>query len=230
MTRRSRCATALVAALSAGACGRSDTPREEPASPVSATAVYRGHARRAHEVRAFVPCDSTSVLWVVDSSQALWAPYDELASDPADTTGRFAVVEGRVTAPPADGFGAGYAGALIVERVLYVAREGYGCAAPWARFAFRAFGNEPFWSLTLAGDSIALVRPGEVERTWHVSRDSTATGLRMVGGNPATDGIALLLRPEPCRDSMAGSYFAFTATVLLAGDSLAGCALKGEGR
>lgn len=210
------------------ACGRGGPPPDAAAG--SGAIVLRGYARYADETREFVPCDSTVAYWVVDSSQALWAPYRELAPDPADTSGLFAVIEGRVGAPPTEGFGAGYAGTIVVERPLYVAREGYGCAAPWGRFAFRAFGNEPFWSATIAGDSLTLVRPDEPERTWHGTRDATATGLVMAAGDPAAGGVALALRAAPCRDTMAGSYFAYSATLRIAGDSLAGCALVGEGR
>jgi putative lipoprotein len=201
------------------------TPGAETAG--SGTIVFRGYARYTDEVREFVPCDSARPYWVVDSSQALWTPYRELASDPADTNGLFAVIEGHVGAAPAEGFGAGDAGTLVVTRPLYVAREGYGCAAPWDRFAYRAFGNEPFWSLTVAGDSLMLVRPGEPEQVWHGTRDTASAALAMTAGDPATDGITLLLRPGPCRDTMAGSYLGYVATVRLGGDSLTGCALRG---
>jgi uncharacterized membrane protein len=222
---------ALAAVCAFGACDRSDRP--SGGSPETATTprVLRGYARWGDEVREFTPCDSMEAVWVVDSSQALWIPYRELARDPADTMGLFAVVEGPVVpTPPVAGLGAGHARTLVVHRVLYVAREGYGCAAPWDRFAYRAFGSEPFWSLTVAGDSVTLIRPGEAERTWHGTRDSTAAGLTMSAGNPATDGVAVSLRATPCRDTMAGSYFGYTAAVRLRGDSLAGCALVGGGR
>lgn len=222
---------ALAAACACGACDRSGTPSGGSAGTSTTPIVLRGFARWGEDVREFTPCDSMEAVWLVDSSQTLWTAYRELASDAADTMGLFAVVEGRSgPTAPVPGPGAGHARTLVVTRVRYVAREGYGCAAPWDRFAFRAFGNEPFWSLTVAGDSATLIRPGEAERTWHGTRDSTGAGLTMTAGHPETDGIAVSLRATPCRDTMAGSYFGYTVTARLGGDSLEGCALVGAGR
>ena len=212
-------------------CKPSGPPPQDSVGASGAVPVLRGYAQYGHEVRVFTPCDSAQPLWVVDSSQILWTPYRELAPDPADTAGLFAVVQGHPGPPPESGFGATYAGALIVERVLYVAREGYGCAAPWDRFAYRAFGNEPFWSLTIAADSITLVRPGEPERIWRGSRRVSAPdGFTVTAGDPASGGVTVHLTAAPCRDTMAGSYFGHTAAVRVAGDSLVGCGLAGSGR
>jgi len=222
---------ALATAFSLGACDRSGTPPAGSEGLSPSSVVLRGYARRGDQVREFTPCDSMQAVWVVDSSQALWTPYRELAPDPADTTGLFAVVEGRVgPTAPVPGSGAGHARTLIVDRVLYVAREGYGCAAPWDRFAFRAFGNEPFWSLTILGDSVTLIRPGEEERIWHgAERTSAPDGLLVTSGNPASGGVTAHLTTAPCRDTMAGSYFGYSAVVRIDGDSLTGCALQGGG-
>lgn len=212
-------------------CSRSDRAQVAEHSEPQGPLTVRGFARYAHEVRAFTPCDSAAALWVVDSTQALWTPWRELAVDAGEPAELFAVVEGRVAAAPAEGFGMDYAGSLIVDRVLYVAREGYGCAAPWGRFAFRAFGNEPFWSLTIAADSITLIRPGESERTWHGGQRVPALGeFTITAGNPAASGVAVRVTAEPCRDTMTGSYFGHSATVRLGGDSIVGCALAGGGR
>jgi putative lipoprotein len=195
-----------------------------------AARVLRGFATYAHEVRAFTPCDSAAALWVVDSAQALWGPWRELAGDAGAPAGLFAVVEGRIGPPPSEGFGEVHAGTLVVDRVLYVAREGYGCAAPWDRFAFRAFGNEPFWSLTVLADTVTLVRWGPADRAWlGAVRTASDTGI-MLRADGADGALTVALAPRPCRDTMAGSYFGYTATVRLGADSLAGCALAGGGR
>ena len=231
MQPMTRILLALAAAPYFVSCTPGDRTQVSDHSQPPEPLMLRGFARYGHEVRAFTPCDSASTLWVVDSAQALWTPWRELAGDAGEPAELFAVVEGRVAAAPTDGFGADYAATLFVDRVLYVAREGYGCAAPWDRFAFRAFGNEPFWSLTIAADSLTLIRPGETERTWHGSqRVPVPGGLMITAGNPASGGVAMRLTAEPCRDTMAGSYFGHSAAVRLGEDSLVGCALAGSGR
>ena len=211
------------------ACGGDRRPQVGDGAGPDTPLVFRGFATYAHEVRAFTPCDSAAALWVVDSAQALWAPWRELAGDEGTPPELFAVVEGRVGPPPSEGFGEAYAGTLVVDRVLYVAREGYGCAAPWDRFAFRAFGNEPFWSLTVLADTVTLVRPGVADRVWHGAvRTGSDTGITLQAGG-GEDVLTVALARAPCRDTMAGSYFGYTATVRLGAEALTGCALPGNG-
>ncbi len=95
---------------------------------------------------------------------------------------------------------------------------------------YQLIGTEPFWSLTLGrpystfrsmeGDSLSFVyaEPRQV-----AGRQEDWVQLFTLGNT----GWALLRRaPSPCSDGMSDKEWAYTATVLLNGNLLDGCAEK----
>ncbi|NKX43538.1 META domain-containing protein [Roseicyclus persicicus] len=86
--------------------------------------------------------------------------------------------------------------------------------------AYRAGGNEPFWSVTVEAATLTLVRLGMADVVLPVS----ATGLGDTGDIMVMAGDATLRRqPVLCRDSMTGMPHPETVTLTLGAETLAGC-------
>lgn len=191
------------------------------ATDAPAPAVFlRGYVRADAPTRGMRLCDTDSVVRLADAAGAITAAAGDLVREVPEGE-LFAVVRARPDT-------AGGAAEVSVEEVLYVAREGFGCDAPWERFAFRAFGNEPFWSLTITADSLTLVRWGMEDRIWQAPAPTgSADSLTWRAAGPDGSPLTVELRRGPCRDTMAGSYFGWRAAVALGEQILSGCALEG---
>ena len=187
--------------------------------------IFRGLAVHGHEVRSFRPCGSDEALWAIDRQGVLWEVHNELVPHREPYEQVFAVVAGRMGAPPTEGFGAEYPGRIDIDEVLYVAWEGFGCDTDLSGFDYRAYGNEPFWNVELSAGGLRLNRLGSESRTWANVREHTVeNGVRFEGDEPP---IELTLVREPCRDSMSGAYFGMSARLVLGDEVLRGCALPG---
>ena len=192
--------------------------------------VLAGHAVFGHEVRTIRPCGEDSTLWAIDSTQLTWDVHRELSPGLEQYEEVFVVVEGSQADAPLDGFGADYDGAFNVDRVLYGATEGWGCDLDLSRFEFRLAGNEPFWTLVITDSAPELSRMDRPGQVWGEIRiETTETGLTYVGRNGESGSLAVDLSEEPCRDSMSGAYHGYSATVMLGGEELRGCAIRGTG-
>lgn len=214
------------------ACGSPEKTGESgdgPKAGPSAMAIHKGFAVHGPEVRSFRPCGAEEPLWAIDSSGLMWELYGRLALQNYPYMELFAIVEGRLGPPPQEGFGADYAGALEVQRILYMAREGFRCDLDLSVFRFRAYGNEPFWSVVISDGGILLRMPGCEDRTWQDFEEQPVDhGLLYKAAG--TDGaIEILIFEEPCQDSMSGACFAYSANMTLDSVGFKGCALRGTG-
>ena len=200
----------------------------EAASPTGSESI-RGYAGFGHEVRSLRPCGSEEALWAIDRSGLLWELHGELAPRREPYEELFAVVRGRLAPPPEDGFGAGYAGGIAIDEVLYIAREGLGCETDWAGFEYRAQGNEPSWSVVVSNDAMRLSRLGEPQRAWVGLRERhTGESVSFAGAGEDGTPVELAIERAPCRDSMAGTYHALSATLRIGEERLEGCAVGGD--
>jgi hypothetical protein len=80
-----------------------------------------------HEVRSYLPCGDAGELWVVGQSPALSeirSTYSGLSHGAHNYAPLFMILAGQVVDPPAEGFGAGYDGGFLAERVLAVKPSG----------------------------------------------------------------------------------------------------------
>jgi uncharacterized membrane protein len=106
-----------------------------------------------------------------------------------------------------------------------------------------ALGTEPFWSVEVASDGIALRRPDAppvvvpaIAPQWLRARgdtarvvDSVRTPRRWQSRRSANEPmLELLVTPEPCRDGMSDREYPFTASVTFGTTRLAGCAVPGR--
>lgn len=222
----------LLAGLSACSPGeeRNDPGLPQPVS--ESPEVVHGTAVHGHEVRSFRPCGASEALWAIDSSGILWTLYQELAPDATPYPELYVILEGRPGGPPSDGFGVDYPGTMVVSRVLFVASEGDRCGADPATVRARAQGNEPFWGVTVASDSMTLHRLGYAPESRHgvlAGREASGAWFRGQPDPDLPDGPTLWILDRPCRDSMSGAYFHATARVDLGADILTGCAWMPRG-
>jgi putative lipoprotein len=191
--------------------------------------IIRGYAGFGHEVRSFRPCNANTDLWAVDRSGLLWDLHKEMVPTQDQYAELFAVVKGTVGPAPSEGFGNDYAGELVVTEVHYVAREGFGCEADWSRFSWRAQGNEPFWAVEIGSAGMSLMQPDAPRTVWtEVKASHTDRGWIFTAADEGSPPARLTITRTPCRDTMSGAYFAFSATLLVGSKEMNGCAVAGD--
>lgn len=106
---------------------------------------------------------------------------------------------------------------------LRIEMEGHGCELDLAGLQWRAFGNEPFWSARLSKVWLEWQELGSEPRRRKISKQSGQHHWQLEQGGEFTV-LAL-----PCRDSMSGTYFAYTALLQSPeGETRKGCAVPGS--
>ena len=106
------------------------------------------------------------------------------------------------------------------------------CVSPQAETTdLRAFGNEPFWNVTLsASDGIVYGRLGEADISFpyrvphEAAGDPTTLVFGPVMDNTAQHEIEVQVTSEECPDTMADSIHPMRARVIIDGEELLGCA------
>ncbi len=94
---------------------------------------------------------------------------------------------------------------------------------------FVATGNEPFWSVRVAGDTLVFSTPEDIEgQVLAPARRFGEAGLLRYEGEAAGSPFVLVLHEEPCQDSMSGWHHDFRSEFTWAGRVLAGCARRGS--
>lgn len=119
-------------------------------------------------------------------------------------------------------------GGAQIQRVERVQVEGHGCAEVPGSFIFKAHGNEPFWALAIAGESLSFEQPDAapvVAPFDGLRQDGDSQQLHAVTADGTMD---VTLRRRPCSDGMADATFAWTAEVNFKGQLWKGCAYAGE--
>jgi hypothetical protein len=90
-------------------------------------AVFQGWLTIGHDVSSFLPCDEREDLWLLGDVTALdpiISSYWKSMGGFPPYTPVFAILAGRKTVPPAEGFGAGYKGAFIASRFIKIWLQG----------------------------------------------------------------------------------------------------------
>lgn len=202
-----------------------DEPLPPPPPPAPAPVDrLRGLVTLDAEGPLFTPCGTDISMKVVGSA------VDELLQ-------ALAQLEVSAGAPPVNVeiIGAtrtlsGGAGMASIESLLVVLPPGSTTLCELdASYLYKARGNEPFWSLTVADGSLRFEA-----MALEAPIDIPATPLRAPGSSgPAWHGeqeghsLELQLNPERCYDGMSGAAYPFQASVVLDGESFAGCAHQG---
>lgn len=93
---------------------------------------------------------------------------------------------------------------------------------------WRAFGNEPFWSVRIASDGIVFDRLGDLPRRYPARLPVSGDGRRSWVVDPpdgnARDRLEVTITDQTCSDSMADRHYDHSAEVTIGGRSLRGCA------
>jgi uncharacterized membrane protein len=125
-------------------------------------------------------------------------------------------------------------GARVTELRVAVPESGVPCAELLPAGEVQARGNEPFWNVTVNGAEARWRSPEELdgeafdEGSWRQDDDAW----RYEARRDHADGVEYLvvvLREEPCRDSMSGAHYPFRAEAERGGDRFEGCGLEGRG-
>lgn len=208
-----------------------DATAPQPAAPVtdSGLAIKRGILTVDEERVTFRACGTEAEWWVADQTpeQHTRTFIDEAPAAPAEL---YVEVYGE-RAVSAEAQAGEYEAALILEEVLYAAAAGEtrGCGAPAAEYVVSARGNEPFWNVEVRDESVRWRQPSEPrEIVFGAPQTQDAEGEVHYSASAGEHRLDLMIHAQPCRDSMSGEYFAYTAKAVLDRKEFTGCARVGR--
>ncbi len=186
----------------------------------------RGRIALEDERARFQACDEATEWPVVDPTDVLRVTF---ANEPKPLE-LYVEMYGERADVLANAAGSAPQAAFVVEEVLYAApaSEARGCAEPAPTYVVAARGNEPFWSIEVANDQLTWRQPDAPQELVFDALDAeSAEGT--VGYQGSADGhsIEVFVTAEPCRDSMSGAYFAYSARATFDDKQLTGCARIG---
>ena len=211
--------TLLVACSDQGGTSISETSAE----PIH----VRGQVVLGHEARTFTECDTNREGWLIDNTSGDLADhYQRLATDQYQPI--FVEVVGTWTTPPESGFGAEYDDAIAITSLLRAEREGFGFNENLSGILFRARGNEPSWTLTVADSDLLFSTPGGASSSFMTPQIEFREDGVHVSAATDSDSMSIHIAPKRCTDSMSGSVFAFSATVRRGDTEYSGCAVVGS--
>ena len=88
---------------------------------------------------------------------------------------------------------------------------------------YRGRGNEPFWSLEIAGGTTTFKTPGGIPISALTPRAETITGGRRFVATAGDQGLTATILDRPCVDDMSGMPYPDTVIVLAGGREYRGC-------
>lgn len=203
-------------------------PEDEEAPAESGLAIKRGIASAAGDHGLFRSCDDQAELWLVDEADGA---LTQLLTESGSAEFYVEAYGERGPVPEALKAAKGSAGIFTLEQLLYAApaTEARGCAEASDDFAVAARGNEPFWSVTVSGITMLWKEPetpGGI--TFNELSAEGAEGTVIYQAALGDRKLQLVIEQRPCRDSMSGDFFAFTAKADLDGKEFKGCARVGS--
>jgi putative lipoprotein len=224
----------LLSSVACGGAAAPETHEDETSGPALSEALiegaFRGMAIFDVDGRPrFEPCGpmASPPLALRDSTRGdLSAAYQELVGEPG---GRLYVeVLGRVEPIARRGLDGGPARQLVVQEVRRASFEPEGCDDSLQGVAFRASGNEPFWSIEITTIDMTLERPGEEPVRFPYSPAADSAGLRVYSSSlPSGTTLRLAIQETRCQDGMSGFWFPYAAELRLDGATMLGCAAEG---
>jgi len=91
--------------------------------------------------------------------------------------------------------------------------------------AWRAFGNEPFWSVRLEGDTLVFSTPeDQAGKTLRGRRVPSLVGVVYMGADEAGREFNLDIQPGQCSDGMSDNTYQHVSTFIYGGTTYRGCA------
>jgi len=209
------------------AWGNSGPPVATTSEPDSA--FFRGHLSIGPAAGSFTQCDTGGKYEINDRTGGEFMQvYEELANEPQAVM--YVEFRGRKGLASAEGLGADYQEQLTILKLHHAAVESRGCAEDLQGFAFRAFGNKPFWHIAITAEGINFSEMGKPEIAFPTAIQSVTKNhwyyVTETAGPPMY-GLAIDIREKTCRDTMSGAYFSYTARATLDNQTYTGCARQG---
>lgn len=94
--------------------------------------------------------------------------------------------------------------------------------------SWRAFGTEPFWNVSLNGETIVFSTPEDQQgKTLQGRRNPSLVGMVYTGKDGDTD-FTLDISPGPCSDGMSDNQYDHVSTFIYGGTTYRGCAKAGN--
>ena len=91
--------------------------------------------------------------------------------------------------------------------------------------AWRAFGNEPFWSVRLEGDTLVFSTPeDQAGKTMQGRRVPSLIGVVYMGTDDAGREFNLDIQPGQCSDGMSDNTYQHVSTFIYGDTTYHGCA------
>ena len=91
--------------------------------------------------------------------------------------------------------------------------------------AWRAFGNEPFWSVRLEGNTLVFSTPeDQAGKTMQGRRVPSLIGVVYMGTDDAGREFNLDIQPGQCSDGMSDNTYQHVATFIYGDTTYRGCA------
>lgn len=116
-------------------------------------------------------------------------------------------------------------GRLLASEVNLARVEGRCQLSGGSEEDWRAAGNEPGWALAVAKDEIRLARPGQTEMRL-AGKPEAGNDTLHVAASAETNRADVRFERKLCRDTAAEAVYAWSATVVIDGQTLRGCAWK----
>jgi len=216
-------ASPVTTAETASASSSAEPPAE------SSLSLKRGTLVLAAQQATFRPCNEGSELWVVDQTDGDLRRTFANESTPLELYieahgERAPVPEGNIAARA-------FTGAFLLEEVLFATQpaESQGCKEPAPTYIVRASGNEPFWSVEVGAERMTWRQPDEPKEVIvEAPQSQDAEGTVGFVGTAGEHKVELFVDSQPCRDSMSGAFYAYSARAVLDGKDFKGCARIGE--
>lgn len=189
---------------------------DNPSSVKPQTFVMRGQIVLGPEVRSITPCGSQTQYWL-DLPQDRFQQGLTLVRSPYAPL--YGEVVGHLKSPESDGYSADYTAQFVVDQInILTAENPARCSLPEA--LTKAFGNEPFWSVSFEQEQIVFSKLGEEKRVLALSSSHIENDERRY----QFDGGHLELTQRSCKDGMSDSLYGWTSNLVLDGKTYRGCA------
>lgn len=189
---------------------------DKPASIKPQTFVMRGEVVLGHEVRSITPCGSQQQYWLEmpndrfqQAMSLVRRPYEPIYGE----------VIGHLETGIADGFVSDYAARFVVDSINILSAENpKRCDQPIR--PTRAFGNEPFWSVSFEKSQLVFAKVGEEKRQFELNSSRIERERRSY----QFDQGSLELAKRSCVDGMSDSLYGWSASLTIGDEKYQGCA------
>lgn len=189
---------------------------DSPSSISPPTFIMRGEVVIGHEAQTITPCGSNKQFWLT-LPQTYAQQVMNLTSRPYQPL--YGEVIGHLERPTQMGFDADYTARFVVDHVNFLTAENPNRCDQSLR-STRAFGNEPFWSLSFSKGHINFEPMGEETKT--VALDKTL--IQQASRKYYFSDGQLSLNKTTCNDTMSDSIYGWKAKLNINKQDYTGCA------